>query len=134
MSYSTGDYAGPVPVFRRSKHFERTVASTLTGFVTTGCFCLWGYIKDNAYRKHSRNLDEPETNLSNIIADISPMTPQAVSTNKMCCTRLTFKKVLTYKDRHTAHITPALILDLTNISNIGVSFTKSLCTSCTSRR
>jgi hypothetical protein len=46
-------------------------------------FCIWGHIKDNAYRNNTRNLDKLKTNISNIIAYISPLSLQAVSTNML---------------------------------------------------
>jgi hypothetical protein len=42
---------------------------------------VWFCIKDNAYRNNPRNLDKLKTNISNIIAEISPMMLQAVSAN-----------------------------------------------------
>jgi hypothetical protein len=42
-------------------------------------FFLWVYIKDSAYRNNPRSWNELKTNITNIIADISPMMLQAMS-------------------------------------------------------
>jgi hypothetical protein len=44
---------------------------------------LWGYVKDNAYRNNPGSLDELKTNISNIIARISPVALQAVSADML---------------------------------------------------
>jgi hypothetical protein len=49
---------------------------------------LRGYIRENAYRNSPRNQEEPDTNLSDTIADISPMALQAVSTDTLPSPRL----------------------------------------------
>jgi hypothetical protein len=63
------------------------MAPTLAGIVTTR-FCVWGYIKDNAYCNNPCNVDELKTNISNITANISPMKFQEVSTNMLYHARL----------------------------------------------
>jgi hypothetical protein len=56
----------------------------LTGFVTTRFIFLWGYIKDIANCNNPYNLDGLKTNISNIIANISPMMLQSVSVTWWC--------------------------------------------------
>jgi hypothetical protein len=53
-----------------------------------GFFFLWGYIKDSAYDNNACNLDERKASISNIVADISPVTLQALSVNMLRHTQL----------------------------------------------
>jgi hypothetical protein len=83
LSYSIHGYALAIPVARRSNYFVGTAPSTPTGCPHRFIF-LWGI----AYRSNPGNLDELETNLSNITADISLMTFRALSTNAIRLVRL----------------------------------------------
>lgn len=83
-----GDYVQVIPVVLRLNLFGK-------GYNTHICqnwhhqtlFC-WSYNKDNAYHKNLYNLDELETKIFSIIADISPMAMQAVCTNMLCHAQL----------------------------------------------
>lgn len=62
------------------KVLERTLALKLAGFVTTRYF-LFDYINANAYHNNQDNLDELKADTSNISAEISPTTLQAMATS-----------------------------------------------------
>jgi hypothetical protein len=78
-----------ITVAQKSNYFEGTAPPTPTR-CPHQIFFLWGHIKDIAYRSSPRNLDglKPNMGLSNITADISPMTFRAVSARAICLVRL----------------------------------------------
>jgi hypothetical protein len=62
---------------------QLTMAPSLVGLNKTNFFFLFCYIKDNTNFSNQCNLDELKTNISIIIADISAMALQTVSTNML---------------------------------------------------
>lgn len=84
MSYSKGNYARASHAVQELNHFRRTVDPGPAISVTTR-FLLWGYIKDNAHCNHLCNVNNLETNISYITANI---TLKKVSTNMLHCAQL----------------------------------------------